>query len=274
MRPKPRIKEIVLICSLVANVFVGGLLFLKHQDPESVAVASLSGKIAPSEQELSQLNSTPYAAEWKIYGAEASRPAKRILFVGNSISLHAVLKEIGWTHVSGMAASSDGKDYVHVLVRLLSADSNLPIEYAVINIADFERAYDVFDYHRLDDVARHAPDIVIFQIGENVPNSKVTEGFENAYVFLVTKIKAKSTVICLPLWSTREKNRVITDVALKTNGYLVDLSHLRSGVEPLNAARAERKFSNPGVAGHPGDFGMENIAKSLFTVTRHLVAPK
>jgi len=31
------------------------------------------------------------------------------------------------------------------------------------------------------------------------------------------------------------------------------------------------QYSHPGVAAHPGDFGMEDIAKSLFAVARHLI---
>ena len=39
----------------------------------------------------------------------------RILFVGNSITLHGRKDEIGWTRVCGMAASEAEKDYVHLL---------------------------------------------------------------------------------------------------------------------------------------------------------------
>ena len=41
----------------------------------------------------------------------------RVLFLGNSITLHAALPEIGWTNVWGMAASAAEKDYVHLVTR-------------------------------------------------------------------------------------------------------------------------------------------------------------
>ena len=39
----------------------------------------------------------------------------KILFVGNSITRHGVLEEIGWLNDHGMAASSIDKDYVHLV---------------------------------------------------------------------------------------------------------------------------------------------------------------
>ena len=41
----------------------------------------------------------------------------KILFVGNSITLHGILPEIGWNHCFGMAASSRENDYVHVCMK-------------------------------------------------------------------------------------------------------------------------------------------------------------
>ena len=57
---------------------------------------------------------------------------------------------------------------------------------------------------------------------------------------------------------------------METGASLVDLSHLGSGLEPLNLARSENRYSHSGVAAHPGDYGMENIAKAVFAVARNI----
>ena len=43
----------------------------------------------------------------------------RIMFVGNSITLHGVKEDIGWHNSWGMAASSEENDYVHRIVKQL-----------------------------------------------------------------------------------------------------------------------------------------------------------
>ena len=45
---------------------------------------------------------------------------KRVMFVGNSITLHGVKPEIGWHGAWGMAASSKENDYCHFLMIIQS----------------------------------------------------------------------------------------------------------------------------------------------------------
>ena len=47
--------------------------------------------------------------------------ADRILFLGNSITMHSPNPSIGWTNNWGMAASGMGNDYVHVLTSAIDA---------------------------------------------------------------------------------------------------------------------------------------------------------
>jgi hypothetical protein len=71
----------------------------------------------------------------------------------------------------------------------------------------------------------------------------------------------RNTIICLPFWPEKEKLNLITEVALKSESYLVSLSHLGSGIDSLNFAR---QYKHAGVAAHPSDYGMNNIANILF----------
>ena len=64
----------------------------------------------------------------------------------------------------------------------------------------------------------------------------------------------------------KNKQNVITKIAVDNNVYLVDLSHLGNGIDKKNYASSYRKYKQPGVGEHPGDYGMRNIANNLFTV--------
>jgi hypothetical protein len=178
--------------------------------------------------------------------------------------LHGIVEGL-WDYEAGMAASDLEHDYVHVLLNKISREKQYGIEYIVINIADFERNFEQFNYARLEMVKNFEPEIILFQIGENVSTESLkTKGklFVKNYMEMINYCNSKNTIVCLPFWPNREKINVITEVALNAETYLVDLSHL--GIEPLNRAKSENKYDHAGVAAHPGDYGMNNIAKLLY----------
>jgi len=101
---------------------------------------------------------------------------ERILFLGNSITLHGPKPEIGWTGNWGMAASSLNSDYAHLLVAAINkkTGSKLTIDPVsagnIINIADiFERNYASYEPSRIRKQLDWKADAVILQFGENVP---------------------------------------------------------------------------------------------------------
>ena len=51
--------------------------------------------------------------------------AARVLFLGNSITLHGPAPAIGWTGNWGMAASAERLDYVHLLTADIAAVSGV-----------------------------------------------------------------------------------------------------------------------------------------------------
>lgn len=192
----------------------------------------------------------------------------RVLFVGNSITLHGPSEKIGWTGNWGMAASAQENDYVHLVVDALSKRRGRRPEFSVVNLAEYERAFESFDVRaRLKgELAFHA-DVVILAIGENVPSLKTDEAkakFEASVVRLLTLLKGDAQCALYVrscFWADAAKDAALKDACAAVGGIFVDISAL--GNDEKNYARSERKIAHEGVARHPGDQGMRAIADAV-----------
>ena len=231
----------------------------------------LFSKNQPSEKVLSQFNKEPYMFinEEEIYSN--SSKTVTILFLGNSITYTDVPEEEPDKTPRGLTSTSKDKDYVHLLVKRISNEKKVNIIYSLTNISDFERHFteDDLDFSRFSEATVKNPDYVIFQIGENVSKEEMLQNenvFINRYVNAVSYFEKSTKIICLPWWQDPEKNNLITQVAINSKAYLVDLSHLGNGVDKQNYANSYKHYKQPGVGTHPGDYGMKNIADCLWTV--------
>lgn len=186
----------------------------------------------------------------------------KVLIVGNSITRHGPSAQIGWEHDYGMAASSQEKDYVHVLYNKLCIAGYKP--YFMVRQASFwERNYfkdDVLDSYT--DETKFNADVLVFRLGENVAD--VTQdnydGFVGAldkYVNYITTDNTKR-IFTTCFWQYNIVDNAIKQVA-QDNGKVVTLGDLGANDE----MRATGLFWHSGVAGHPGDKGMENIAERI-----------
>ncbi|MBR5444507.1 MAG: SGNH/GDSL hydrolase family protein, partial [Clostridia bacterium] len=97
----------------------------------------------------------------------------KILYLGNSITLHGINHDIGWHWEWGMAASAEEKDYVHCLNRMIEEKEQVSVEYKVRNIADFEREPETYNLENLAELRDWSPDVLILRICENTPEEKV-----------------------------------------------------------------------------------------------------
>lgn len=200
--------------------------------------------------------------------ASAQDPFRKVLFLGNSITLHGPKADIDWSGNWGMAASSQAKDYVHLVTAGLAAKGGTVPETMVKNIADFERAhagYDIAD--KLREAIAFQADLIIVAIGENVPGLKTPEeqaAFQESVTKLLTALQAGRQPVLLvrsSFWKNTAKDQALQKASATAGGRFVDISAL-SGDES-HYARAERPFKHAGVANHPGDKGMAGIAAAL-----------
>ena len=198
-----------------------------------------------------------------------NRPAAKVLFLGNSITLHAPAPQIGWTGNWGMAASAEELDYVHLLTAQIAKAAAAPPRTMVRNIAEFEREYESFDLaaELRSELAFNA-DIVVVAIGENVPDPATAETqakFAQAFGRLLAALteRAKPAIfVRSSFWPSAVKDAIMRKASTEAGATSVDIAAL--GRDAANAASSERKIEHPGVAGHPGDKGMRAIADAIF----------
>lgn len=197
-----------------------------------------------------------------------SSAIRRILFLGNSITHHGPKEEIGWTGNWGMAASSEDKDYVHLVAAALARHTGVRPEIRVRNIADFERNYATYDVDRqMEEFFAFDPDLVILAVGENVPalaSEEAKDKFRAGVINILRCALAKRhplVVVRSSFWADAAKDEALRQASREADALFVDVGSL--GREPANAARAERAFTHDGVAVHPGDRGMKAIADAI-----------
>lgn len=188
---------------------------------------------------------------------------KRIMFAGNSITLHGVKEDIGWKNEWGMAASQKEKDYVHLVmsdVQKKEPDAS----FCICQVANWEVNYkNGSKVHDLYEVARDfEADIIIMRFVENCR----ADGFDE-HVFKVELNKFinylnpqnKAQIIFTTSFWRHPGDDAIRQIAAQRGCALVELGDLGENDEMM----AKGLFWHEGVAMHPGDKGMEVIAKRI-----------
>jgi hypothetical protein len=191
----------------------------------------------------------------------------RVLFLGNSITLHGPLASVSWANNWGMAASAADKDYVHLLSDRISIAAGARPEVLIQNVSEFERHYDTYPVDAgmrkgLDFKA----DVVIVALGENVPalsteESKVRQAM-SALLAALKKSSNPAIFVRSSFWPDQAKDEILKQACEEAGGIFIDISSLSK--DESNYARSERTFEHAGVAAHPGDNGMKAIAEALW----------
>jgi hypothetical protein len=197
---------------------------------------------------------------------------KRILFVGNSITLHGVKRNIGWHNEWGMAASAEDKDYVHVIENEVLS-SHPQTAFCICQAAAWERGYvseadeilPKFEHARLFDA-----DIIIIRLIENCKvgvydGKKFKTELARLISYLDPSGKAK-IIVTTGFWKHPGDSDIID--FCKENGYpCVELGDLGQD----DKMKAIGLFEHTGVANHPGDEGMKAIADRILKVLKEYV---
>ena len=187
----------------------------------------------------------------------------RVLFVGNSITLHEVNKNIGWYNTWGMAASAKEKDYVHLCIRHIRQYDPCAL-FGICQVGEWERKYQDGDSTLcLFEAARNfTADVIVVKLGANCPHENFYAGrFKNCFASLMEYLNktGHAKVIVASEFYRHPSEEILKEYAEDMGYIFVSLSDLGERPE----MRALGLFEHEGVANHPGDLGMAHIAQRL-----------
>ena len=140
----------------------------------------------------------------------------RIMFVGNSITLHRPAPEIGWYGDWGMAASSKDRDYVHLLINHIK--SKYPdAAFCIVQAAAWEREYRSCEIQKVCAGAESFdPDIIITRLSENIPaddidSEPLISSMRNLHEYLSGDNKNVKHIVTSNVFNNKDKDAVLED---------------------------------------------------------------
>ena len=199
----------------------------------------------------------------------------KLMTYGNSIHSHWPDESLGWTGNWGMAASSEEKDYVHRLIYYLEQKYGAGSVEWVMGTGQGSFESDTTDYTETQDLTEilkgveacarnEQPDIVTVQFGEN-SHCENAAAYENAMTQFVNMLKKGApdavVLITAPFWGGTAKINGAKAAAEKLNIPIADLAALTTAE---NEALDGPDEWAEGVKMHPGDLGMDRIAKAMY----------
>lgn len=188
---------------------------------------------------------------------------RRILFAGNSITVHGIRPELGWHWEWGMAASCEENDYVHRVMAAVNAKEE-DAAFCIAQVSRWEVNY-AKDYEAaiaLHEEARNFDaDVIIIRCVENCPRDVYErEQFIKSYTAMIDYLNKGNARIIL---TTSFWKNIIDDAIIqvgKERGYpVIYLGDLGE----LDEMKAIGQFEHKGVANHPNDNGMRQIAARI-----------
>ena len=191
---------------------------------------------------------------------------KRIMLVGNSITLHGKKPDIGWHGEWGMAASCEQNDYVHRIMSAASGNS-----FCVCQVAEWERQYNNnVSLDKYQDARDFDADIIVMRFIENCPKKDfdpvVFKKELGKFLGYLNKSGNADIIITTGFWH-HPGDDAIRQYAAENGLPCIELGDLGE----RDDMKAIGLFEHNGVANHPGDLGMQNIASRILEVLKNYI---
>ncbi len=203
----------------------------------------------------------------------------KVLFVGDSITLHPPSESLGWTGNWGMAASAPEKDYAHLFyAKICGAQPKPELIISGRDVAVGGRIDQ--NLANLDRLKAVGADLIVIQLGEN-EREKDMGTFEELYERLIAGLKGDRNplILCTGVWNPTAKSAPAGTENPKSKDAMIRRVCERQGAffvpivpaPPGSAALFDKRSTNAGVNWHPGDKGMQHYADALWSVAAPLL---
>lgn len=252
----------------IENLYLEDKL-ITELDKENFHIGSYTENIRLIGNDYSQLRKNDVCALNQLEDSDVVRfenpygQGIRVMFVGNSITLHGIRPKLGWYNECGMAASAPKCDYVHIVENKIKAQ-HPDAAFCICQVSGWESAYKTGSEHLSLYERAHdfEADIIVLRFAENVSlDGYDSEAFKRELDRLVCYLdggKGAKKIITTSFW----RHPADTDILAyaKEKGIpSVELGDLGDD----ETMKAIGLFEHNGVANHPGDLGMAAIAKRI-----------
>jgi len=195
-----------------------------------------------------------------------------IAILGNSITYHPPVKDLGWPNSNGMSATSESKDYAHQLLRLLSLDSSkayirniYPLEIDSSPLKQFQNEFKR-DLSTVDTV-------VVF-MGDNTNQLMNLANFSESYRGILSSFKENVSLICVSsFWSIENTDKLIKEICQEFQGAYLDIGWVyylqRRKHFVMGVIGIDFDFEKEALQVHPDNLSMYLIARQIFDEMEH-----
>jgi hypothetical protein len=194
---------------------------------------------------------------------------KKVLFVGNSITLHPPWAKIDWKYNCGMAATSKKNDFVHQLYKMLCNNLKGKIKPTFkIGKVKQENKMKGWEHISTGDI-----DLIIIELGDNYRGKASSLELQLPYEKMINGLKGKRDpiIVCVSTWGNPKRNSFIRKAAKNQGALYVDLQRIFA--KSKNRA-VGGEFTNRGVQWHPNNRGMQAIAVAIWKVLQPELAKR
>ena len=185
----------------------------------------------------------------------------QLYVIGNSITLHKPVPNIGWLGNHGMAASEKNNDFANIVGKEIKK----PV--IAINFSELAQKPLLAIPNIKNIVAKIPLDAsVIIQLGDNLTLEN-TKDFEIGFDQLLMSLNKSPAKICISTWWARPfKDDILKRICKKYNFDYINIGDVR-GI-PSASKYKIIDYGNDGVNDHPQDSAMRIIAKRVIKVLR------